>query len=90
MFESNTIVGSAGKVMDFIVTKAVALNNAETATFSPGLLFVGVAGDIKVTPMNATAATYVTFKNIAKGTFFPMYIKGIHSDTTATDMLICY
>jgi hypothetical protein len=52
------------------------------------LLYVGVGGDVKVMP--AGLATFVTFKNVQEGEFLPVYIIAVHTDTTATDMLICY
>jgi hypothetical protein len=40
--------------------------------------------------MLADMSTFVTFKNIQSGSFLPVYVKAVHTDTTATDMLICY
>jgi hypothetical protein len=80
----------AGKAVNFIPSRAVALTNAATAAFQEGLLFVGTTGNVKVTPGGSAAGEYVTFYNIPSGSFLPIYIKGIHSDTTAQDMLICY
>ena len=86
-FQEANIVGSSGKVIDFIVTKAVALTDAETATFMPGLLYVGTEGTVVCTPVNGTQ---VSFVNVPSGSFLPVYIKAIHSSTTAEDMLVCY
>ena len=90
MNQENIIINRAGKAVNFIASNAVALTNAETASFEGGLLYVGTTGNIVVTPIGTTAGTYLTFKNVPSGSFFPMYIKGIHSSTTATDMLVCY
>ena len=88
MIQRGHILNNAGKTMNFIPSKAVAVTPHDTDTFAEGLLFVGVTGDIKVRPTGQ--ADYVTFKNIEGGSFFPLYIIGVHTDTAATDMLICY
>jgi hypothetical protein len=88
---SNTMLTTpAGKPVNFIPSTAVALTNASTAVFQEGVLFVGTTGNVKVTPGGLAAGTYITFKNIPSGSFLPIYVKGIHSDTTAQDCLICY
>jgi hypothetical protein len=90
---SNLITTPGGRYVNFIPNVAVALGNSSsttTATFQDGLMFVGTGGDIKVTPSGAAAGTYVTFKGIADGTILPVYVKGIHSDTTALDCVMLY
>ena len=83
-----TIVNAAGEIITFTPTMAVDVVPHDTDIFQKGLLYIGVGGDIKVMPAGQT--TFVTFKNVPDGTFFPMPVMAVHTDTTATDMLICY
>jgi hypothetical protein len=82
------IATDQGRSVDFIVSKASAVTPSDTDTFDYGLLYVGVTGDVKARPVGQTG--YVTFKGVPAGSFLPVYIIGVHTDTTATDMLICY
>jgi hypothetical protein len=84
----DNITTNSGHPVNFIATSAVAVTPHATNTFAYGLLFVGVGGDLKAMPQGLD--TFVTFKNIPSGSFLPVYIKAVHTDTTATDMLICY
>jgi|WetSurMetagenome_2_1015567.scaffolds.fasta_scaffold1626361_1 hypothetical protein len=84
----NLIKTPANKPVNFIPYIAVAITTHDTNTFQEGLLWVGVGGDVKAMP--AGLATFVTFKNVPSGSFLPIYVKAVHTDTTATDMLICY
>jgi hypothetical protein len=87
--DSNIIVKTpGGEYVNFIPNNAVAVSPHDTNTLPIGLLFVGVGGDVKAMP--AGLATFVTFKNVPGGSFLPIYVKAVHTDTTATDMLICY
>jgi len=88
MERENIIKTPAGKFVNFIPSIAVAVTPSDTATFQEGLLYVGVTGDVTV--MLADMSTFVTFKNVQAGSFLPVYVKAVHTDTTATDMLICY
>ena len=88
MDNRNILKTPAGRYVNFILSNAVAVTPHDTNEFQEGLLFVGVGGDVKAMP--ADLDTFVTFKNVAGGTFLPVYIKAVHTDTTATDMLICY
>ena len=86
---SSLIRTPSGKIVNFIPSgNAVAVVPHDTDTFQSGLLFVGTTGDVKV--MLDGMSTFVTFKNIPDGSFLPVYIKAVHTDTTATDMLMCY
>ena len=84
----NIIRTPAGKLVNFIPNQAYAVTPHDTDTFQFGLLFVGVGGDVKAMPQGLD--TFVTFKNVPSGSFLPIYIKAVHTDTAATDMLICY
>lgn len=84
----NIIKTPAGKYVNFIPNQAYVVTPHDTDTFAYGLLYVGVGGDVKAMPQGL--ATFVTFKGVPTGTFLPIYIKAVHTDTTATDMLICY
>jgi hypothetical protein len=59
-----------------------------TNTFEPGLLYVGVGGNLKVWLVGD--AGFQTFKNAPDGSLFTGLVKAVHTDTTATDMLIVY
>lgn len=88
MERENIIKTPAGKFVNFIPSIAVAVTPSATATFQEGLLYVGVTGDVTV--MLADMSTFVQFKNVQAGSFLPVYVKAVHTNTTATDMLICY
>lgn len=88
MERENIIKTPAGKFVNFIPSIALTVTPDDTATFQEGLLYVGVTGDVRV--MLADMSTFVTFKNVQSGSFLPVYVKAVHTDTTATDMLICY
>jgi hypothetical protein len=91
--QSNLLTTPGGEYVNFTPNVAVELGNTAsttTATFQRGLMFVGTGGNVKVTPAGATAGTYVTFKNVPDGSFLPVMVKGIHSDTTALDCVMCY
>ena len=79
---------NSGKTINFIPNQAYVVTPHDTNTFQYGLLFVGVGGDVKAMPQGLD--TFVTFKGVTAGSFLPIYIKAVHTDTTATDMLICY
>ena len=49
---------------------------------------MGTGGDVKV--KMRSGSDFVTFKNIPDGTFLPILIIGVHTGTTAADMLIVY
>ena len=84
----NMIQTAAGKDVNFIPNQAYVVTPHDTNTLQYGLLYVGVGGDVKAMPQGL--ATFVTFKNVPDGSFLPLYVKAVHTDTTATDMLICY
>ena len=88
MTYGNTITNNAGRPVNFIPNQAYAVTPHDTDTFQYGLLYVGVGGDVKAMPQGLS--TFVTFKNVPSGYFLPLYIKAVHTDTAATDMLICY
>jgi hypothetical protein len=84
----NQIRTPGGRVVNFIPERATALTDATAASFEPGVLYIGVGGDVTATPAGQTGA--VVFKNVPDGSFLPMYVKAIAAATTATDVLICY
>ena len=87
-FSETMIVGPEGKPIVFVPNRASAVTTHDTDTFPQGMLFVGVGGDVKALPFLDTE--FVTFKNVPDGSFLPILVKAVHTDTTATDMLICY
>lgn len=88
MEQSQVIYTAGGNPVNFIPSIAVAVTPHDTDTFQGGLLFVGVGGDVKAMPKGLS--TFVTFKGVAAGAFLPIYVKAVHTDTTATDLLVCY
>lgn len=88
MTQDNIIKTVTGHHVNFIPSSATAVTPHDTNTFQFGLLYVGVGGDVVAMPVGGTA--FVTFKNVPSGSFLPLYIKAVHTDTSATDMLICY
>ncbi len=86
--EQDILYTPGGMAVNFIPNVAVAVTPDDSAILQPGILFIGVGGD--VTAMPEGLDTFVVFKNVADGTFLPIYVKAVHTDTTATDILICY
>lgn len=82
------IYTSAGKAVNFIPNQAYIVTPHDTETFQYGLLYVGVGGDVKAIPQGLN--DFVVFKNVQDGSILPVYIKAVHTTTTATDMLILY
>ena len=78
----------AGKYVNFIPSKVVAVVPSDTVPFQEGILYVGTGGDVVCIPSNQS--TTVTFSNIQSGTFLPIYIKAVYEATTASDILVCY
>ena len=88
MNNETLIKTAAGKPVNFIPNQAYVVTPHDTDEFQYGLLFVGVGGDVKAMPQGLT--TFVIFKNVPDGSFLPIYVKAVHTDTTATNMLITY
>lgn len=88
MSDEKMITTPAGKVVNFIPNQAYVVTPHDTTTFQYGLLYVGVGGDVKAMPQGLNE--FVTFKNVPEGSILPVYIKAVHTDTVATNMLILY
>jgi len=88
MINENIIRTPGGKYVNFIPNQAYAVTPHDTTEFQYGLLYVGVGGDVVAMPQGLT--TFVIFKNVPSGSFLPIYVKAVHTDTTATNLLICY
>ena len=86
--ESNLIKSPSGRIVKFEVDRVVAVTPHDTDVFESGILYIGVGGNVKVLPAGQTG--FVTFLNVPEGSFLPVHIVSVHTDTTATDMLICY
>lgn len=85
---SDTIKTPSGQIVNFIPNRAVAVTPHDTTRLPFGILYIGVGGDLKAMPEGLE--TFVTFKNVPEGSFLPIYVKAVHTDTTATNILICY
>jgi hypothetical protein len=71
-----------------IANGGAAVTPADTGTLTPGTLYIGTGGDIKVKTVDGDT---LTFANIPDGTFFPIQVVQVFStDTTADDILILY
>ena len=69
-----------------IADSAVAVTPGDSTELSPGILFVGVGGDVAVQTL---AGETVTFKNIADGSYlYTMVVKVLSTGTTAKNILI--
>jgi len=86
MYQENIIVNQAGIPLNFIVSKAVALTDSETATFAAGLLYVGTTGDVVGTP---TAAQITSAVGFSAETMLRGY-KAIVKDTSGTGLTYTY
>lgn len=84
----NIIKTPAGKFVNFIPNQAYAVTPHDTDTFQYGLLYIGGDGNVKAMPQGLD--TFVTFNGCTAGSILPVYIKAVHTDTTATNMLILY
>ena len=85
---SQMVYTPAGNAVNFIPNKAVAVTPHDTDTFQAGILYVGGLGDIKCLLEGDTA--YVTFVGVPAGSMLPIYVKGVHTDTTASNILVLY
>ena len=69
------------------VTKSTAVTPSDTLDCKPGLLYVGVAGDVKVDLLDGDT---VILKNMVQGIVHPIYVKRVYStSTTATNIFTC-
>ena len=79
---------ASGNMVNFVCSRAVPVTPHNTAVIEKGMLYVGTGGDVKVRLSGQT--TFTTFKNVPDGSFLPILVIGVHTETTATDMLMCY
>jgi len=84
----NFIKDGDGNAINFIPTRALSITENDSLEFIPGLLFVGTTGNVTVKPVGQT--NWIVFKNIPSGSFLPVKIKAVHTDSTAADLVICY
>lgn len=82
------IAGKNGQSLNAIPWVAQEITESDTVVYQMGILYVGTGGNVKVKP--AGQNNWVTFKNIPNGSFLPIYITAVHTDTTAGDLLMCY
>ena len=62
-------------------------DSANLAT--PGTLFIGTGGNIKVTLVDMNDGESLTFKNLPNGCEFPRIVKRVWTtDTTASDIIV--
>lgn len=80
------VCGNDGYPVNFVPRNAAVVTPSDSETFDEGILFIGVGGDVKAMPAGQEA--FVTFKNIPDGSSLPVSVIAVHTDTTATDMLI--
>ncbi len=89
MDKSNVVINhSSGSPVSLQFRRSKTVVTSDTAIFEPGLLYVGVGGNIKVWLIDDI--TWQTFQNVPDGSLFTGLVKGVHTDTTATNMVIVY
>ena len=86
--EKLRIIGNNGKIVTFASNRAVVVTPSNTVRFAPGVLYIGTGGNVKVLPQDNTE--FVTFMNVADGTFLSIDVIAVHTDTTAGDILLLY
>jgi len=82
------ISSAGGTINSLQVSRGFSINTSVADVDLPGgsLLFVGTGGDIVVDLKDI--GTGLTFKNIADGTFLPLWVKKVYNTgTTATDII---
>jgi hypothetical protein len=84
------VFNSSDRAVTLAASSGVAITAHDTNTFSPGYLYVGTGGDVKV--KLADSATGVVFKNVPSGTFMPIIVTMVYvtGTVTATDFVILY
>lgn len=86
--EKTLIVNENGTPIRFSGANAQACVPHATDEFTPGQPYVGTGGNLKCKMKGGT--DWVTFTNVQDGSFLPIEIKAVHTDTTASDILIIY
>ena len=66
-------------------SQASSVTPNDTTVLTPGVLYVGGAGDLTV---ETAGGDEVTFTSVAAGTFLPILISKVKVATTATNILI--
>ena len=82
------IKDSTGSPVSLQFRRSKTVVPSATVTFEPGLLYVGTGGNIKVWLVDDI--TWQTFNNVPDGSLFTGLVKAVHTDTTATNMVIVY
>ena len=82
------IVDDYGANVKLQFRRSMTVVPSATVTFEPGLLYVGVGGNVKAWLVDD--ATWQTFNNVPDGTLLTGLFNGVHTDTTATNMVIVY
>jgi hypothetical protein len=77
-----------GKSLNLQFRRSMTVVPSATVTFEPGLLYVGTGGNIKVWLVDDI--TWQTFNSVPDGTLFTGLVKAVHTDTTASNMVIVY
>lgn len=82
------IVDPQGIPIKWRFTKVEAVTLSDTVTFPPGNLYIGGAGNVKLKASGDTE--WHTFTGLSAGDWIPGEIIAVHTDTTATLILVCY
>ena len=89
MEKSNVVINDTlNQPVNLQFKRSMTVVPSATTLFEPGLLYIGVGGNIKVWLVNDL--TWQTFLNVPDGTLFTGLVKAVHTDTTATNMVIVY
>jgi hypothetical protein len=86
--EDVKIVDSQGIPIKWRFTKVDAVVPSDTVTFSPGNLYIGGSGNVKLKASGDSE--WHTFTGLSAGNWIPGEIVAVHTDTTATLILVCY
>ena len=82
------ITNPNGSIVRFTSVNAKSVTADDNARFDPGQVYVGSGGDLKYYPTKGS--DWVTLTNVPNGSFLPIEAIGIHTDSTASDIVILY
>lgn len=87
--ENRFVVNKDGTTISSIVGNAIAITASDTEVLTPGYLYVGTGGTLKVKMQGGMDAT---FTNVADGSFLPIIVTMVYSTGTVdcANILLLY
>jgi hypothetical protein len=82
------ITNPNGSIVRFSSVNAKSVVANDNARFDPGQVYVGSGGDLKYWP--SKGIEWITLTNVPNGSFLSIEAIGIHTDSTASDIVILY